>query len=635
MYCFEDAHDPSTQSTGASVRVGLHVHTPFRWGDRKRKNPEARTEFVTSANVRHLWQQGKSFQHETSKWYLVPVDEVLKKEWRTLPEDQIKWQWKKPGSIPPAEGPQTRARGRYDAVRRVIKHGEALREEHRVVSNDWKQTEKAVRGLAGQAYEDGEGQEEYGTGDEYEVVAVAPPRSPRASLPRASTPRASGGGPSMEQRVAERDCSALDEPDPVTARPYSILFVGANSQAGAFLNIDEECREARTALTLSRGTVAWEDLVKFQADRYATAATLMSTIQNVHPTVLQFSCHGELHVLWLSDGRVEREKLVSSLADYNRSPQTRERIRLLILTVCLSGTLADELGEIIDFVIGHGKEEVQDDHAIEFTRTLFNSLGQGRSLAESFKAANLASAAFHLVARGANPERFFLPIPEKDVALQEKVKELEEKLKERDRHQDELQKALSASTQGMQHFFEYAPFSVEEWTTVHNGESDDDEEERSLLGEGAFGKTSRMKARVKIEGAGVEPGQLFAMKTISSKTMKKKGISEQNIKHEVGVLQRLRHRNIIRCFHLFCEKKNFHLVMEIALGGHLADKIKAGPEDPAHVQRWMLQLASAFTYMHQQGVYHQDVKPENILLSERGSVKVSSIDRARTCELAS
>ena len=108
----------------------------------------------------------------------------------------------------------------------------------------------------------------------------------------------------MEQRVAVRDCSALDEPDAVTARPYSILFVGANSQAGAFLNIDEECRESTTALTLSRGTVAWEDLVKFQADRYATAATLMSTIQNVHPTVLQFSCHGELHVLWLSDGRV-------------------------------------------------------------------------------------------------------------------------------------------------------------------------------------------------------------------------------------------------------------------------------------------------------------------------------------------
>ena len=227
--------------------------------------------------------------------------------------------------------------------------------------------------------------------------------------------------------------------------------------------------------------------------------------------------------------------------------------------------------------------------------------------------------------RRANPERFFLPIPENDDALRERVQDLE----------DELQKALSASTQGMQHFFEYAPFSVEEWTTVHNGESDDDEEERSSLGEGAFGKTSRMKARVKIEGADVEPGKLFAMKTIFlSKTMKKAGISEQNIKHEVDVLKRLRHRNIIRCFHLFCEKKAFHLVMEIALDGTLADKIEAGPEDPAHVQKWVLQLASAFTYLHQEGVYHQDVKPENILLSERGSVKVSNIDCARSHDLA-
>jgi serine/threonine protein kinase len=48
----------------------------------------------------------------------------------------------------------------------------------------------------------------------------------------------------------------------------------------------------------------------------------------------------------------------------------------------------------------------------------------------------------------------------------------------------------------------------------------------------------------------------------------------------------------------------------------------------------MLQLALAFTYLHQQGVYHQDVKPENILLSERGSVKVSNIDCARSRDLA-
>ena len=66
--------------------------------------------------------------------------------------------------------------------------------------------------------------------------------------------------------------------------------------------------------------------------------------------------------------------------------------------------------------------------------------------------------------------------------LLEEINELEKELE----RQDRLQEALSASPQGMQHFFEYAPFSVEEWTTVHDGESDDDEEERSLLGEGAF-----------------------------------------------------------------------------------------------------------------------------------------------------
>jgi len=184
---------------------------------------------------------------------------------------------------------------------------------------------------------------------------------------------------------------------------------------------------------------------------------------------------------------------------------------------------------------------------------------------------------------------------------------------------------LSASKNDLSFFFERAPFSVEEWTADRGGESDDEDEERSVLGEGAFGTTVRMKARAKIEGADVKAGELFAVKTFTLKKIRKLKASEEMVKHEANVLKSLRHRNIIRCFHLFCEEREFHLVMEIALGGTLAQKIDGTPLDQEQVMKWTRQLASAFSYMHSQGVYHRDVKPENLLLSERDTIKVSRL----------
>ena len=73
----------------------------------------------------------------------------------------------------------------------------------------------------------------------------------------------------------------------------------------------------------------------------------------------------------------------------------------------------------------------------------------------------------------------------------------------------------------MSHFFVHAPFSVEEWTRDRRGHAKDDDEERSELGEGQFGTTVRMKARTKIEGADVEAGKLFAVKTFMLKKIRK------------------------------------------------------------------------------------------------------------------
>lgn len=73
--------------------------------------------------------------------------------------------------------------------------------------------------------------------------------------------------------------------------------------------------------------------------------------------------------------------------------------------------------------------------------------------------------------------------------------------------------------------------------------------------------------------------------------------------------------------------------MELAEGGDLFDKIEADSgvaEDIAHV--YFTQLVNAVGYMHSRGVAHRDVKPENLLLSADGELKVADFGMATLFE---
>lgn len=67
-----------------------------------------------------------------------------------------------------------------------------------------------------------------------------------------------------------------------------------------------------------------------------------------------------------------------------------------------------------------------------------------------------------------------------------------------------------------------------------------------------------------------------------------------------------------------------YMLLEFAAGGDLFDKIAPDVgvgEEVAHF--YFLQLLSALTYVHGEGVCHRDLKPENLLLDAAGTLKVS------------
>src|SRR5664280_180327 len=75
------------------------------------------------------------------------------------------------------------------------------------------------------------------------------------------------------------------------------------------------------------------------------------------------------------------------------------------------------------------------------------------------------------------------------------------------------------------------------------------------------------------------------------------------------------------------------LVMELVTGRTLRDLIREGGElDPAEAVSIMEPVLSALSAAHRAGIVHRDVKPENILLSDEGIVKVADFGLARAVE---
>jgi eukaryotic-like serine/threonine-protein kinase len=87
----------------------------------------------------------------------------------------------------------------------------------------------------------------------------------------------------------------------------------------------------------------------------------------------------------------------------------------------------------------------------------------------------------------------------------------------------------------------------------------------------------------------------------------------------------LNHPHIARVYDWHrSEEGVYYMVMEYIPGGTLKDRLRnEGPLDPYSAAELAAQVALALGYAHERGVIHRDVKPHNILLTERGYAKVT------------
>ncbi len=99
---------------------------------------------------------------------------------------------------------------------------------------------------------------------------------------------------------------------------------------------------------------------------------------------------------------------------------------------------------------------------------------------------------------------------------------------------------------------------------------------------------------------------------------------------EARLQAELSHPNVVNIFDYFEQDENVFLVMEYVKGQSLDDMLssrgKLSVEEVLYIADGVLQ---ALSFMHKKGIIHRDIKPNNIMISETGVVKVTDFGVAR------
>lgn len=135
------------------------------------------------------------------------------------------------------------------------------------------------------------------------------------------------------------------------------------------------------------------------------------------------------------------------------------------------------------------------------------------------------------------------------------------------------------------------------------------------LGEGSFSKVK--------QAVHIPTGKVYAIKIIDMNLVKQNNMDKQ-LEREIKVMKVMNHPNLIKLHAVLHSPKNYFLVLDLAEGGELFNKLaQDGPLPEKAARSYFQQLIDALDYMHKHNTIHRDLKPENLLLDSEGNLKIA------------
>ncbi|KAM8858183.1 LOW QUALITY PROTEIN: myosin light chain kinase, smooth muscle-like [Synchiropus picturatus] len=136
------------------------------------------------------------------------------------------------------------------------------------------------------------------------------------------------------------------------------------------------------------------------------------------------------------------------------------------------------------------------------------------------------------------------------------------------------------------------------------------------LGTGKFGQVFRLVEK--------STKKVWAGKFIKAISAKDK----ENVRQEIAIMNLLHHPKLVQCVDAFEGKSDIVMVLEMISGGELFERIIDEDFDftEREVIKYMLQIIEGVAFIHQQGVVHLDLKPENIMCVNKTGTRIKLID---------
>ena len=127
------------------------------------------------------------------------------------------------------------------------------------------------------------------------------------------------------------------------------------------------------------------------------------------------------------------------------------------------------------------------------------------------------------------------------------------------------------------------------------------------LGNGSYGVVKKVCLKS-------NPETIRAMKIIK-KDQLMEGVDNVKLLDEIMILKNLDHPNIMKLFEFFEDDKNYYMISEFCDQGDLLGKMqKLNHMNEIVVKFLMEQILNAIAYLHTKGVFHGDIKLENVML---------------------
>jgi len=149
------------------------------------------------------------------------------------------------------------------------------------------------------------------------------------------------------------------------------------------------------------------------------------------------------------------------------------------------------------------------------------------------------------------------------------------------------------------------------------------------LGEGSYGKVK--------EALDTESLCRRAVKIMKKKKLRKIPKGEDNVRREIQLLKRLKHKNVISLIDVFYneQKEKMYMVMEYCVCGmsEILEQVPNNkfPEWQGH--GYFIQLIDGLEYLHSKGVVHKDIKPSNLLIGTDDILKISDFGVAEQLDM--